>query len=284
MTCDIAVIILTLNEAPNLPHALGSVSGWAREIIVVDSNSTDDTVDIATRAGCRVVLHEFEDYAKQRNFALEGIPINASWVFFMDADEWLTEELKSEISGIVASQRSENGFFVKWRMMWMGTWVRRGYYPTWILRMFRRGAGRCENRAVNEHMVVDGPIGYLENDFVHQDRKGLDHWIRKHVDYATREAAELLRLDEVGRRGELELKFWGSQAQRKRWLRYRVWNRLPPLVRPFLYFAYRVILRGGILDGPRAFTYHVLHAFWFHFLVDTKYLERKLAKKSGDEP
>ena len=189
MKSTVAVVILTLNEEQNLPQALDSVVGWADEVFVLDSFSTDRTIEIAQQHGCKMFQNRFEDYGKQRNHAISNLPIESEWIFFLDADEWVTDELKQEITERVATAPEENGFFLKRRLIWMGKWIRRGYYPTWILRLFRRTKGRCEERAVNEHLIVDGKVGYLKNDFVHEDHNGIDDWIAKHNRYATREAA-----------------------------------------------------------------------------------------------
>ena len=281
--CNVAVVILTLDEERNLPHALESVRDWADEIFVLDSFSTDRTLEIAREAGCVVVQNAFVDYAKQRNFAIEQLPIRAEWVFFLDADEWLTDELKFEISQVVSRRPTENGFYVKRRMIWMGRWMRRGYYPTWILRMFRRERGRCEDRAVNEHLIVEGRTGYLTNDFVHEDHKGLGDWIDKHNRYATREAVELLAQDVSLKQEEIAARFTGTQAERKRWLRYRIWGRLPPLLRPLFYFIYRYVLTGAFLEGRAAFVFHFLHALWYPLLIDAKYLEMRRAARKASE-
>jgi glycosyltransferase involved in cell wall biosynthesis len=271
----LAVVILTFNEEKNLWYAIDSVNGWADDIFVLDSHSTDRTVEIARQYGCHIAQNRFENYAKQRNYALEHLPIRSEWVFFLDADEWLPDALKQEISALIASCPRENGFYIKWRLIWMGRWIRRGYYPSWILRLFRYGKGRCEDRAINEHLIVDGPTGRLRNDFIHEDRKGVTDWIAKHNRYATREAQELLNTRATPAYREIDARLFGTQAQRKRWLRYEVWNRLPSLIRPFFYFFYRYILAGGFLDGRDAFTYHFLQALWFPMLVDIKYLELK---------
>lgn len=166
----------------------------------------------------------------------------------------------------------------------MGRWIRRGYYPTWILRLFRYGTGRCEDRQVNEHLMVEGKVGYLRNDFVHEDRRGLTHWLTKHIAYARREAEELLRVERGETQREIPARFWGTQAERKRWIRQRVWNRLPPLVRPWLYYVYRLVLRGGFLDGWQAIAYHTLHALWFPFLIDLFYLEARRGPETSAPP
>ena len=283
LPADVAVIILTFNEEPNLGQALRSVQGWARQVFVLDSFSTDNTCAIARAAGCAVAQHRFVDYAQQRNYAIEQLPVTAEWIYFMDADEWLTEELKTEIALLIASHPEENGFYLKWRFIWMGKWIRRGYYPNWILRLFRRGKGRCEERGVNEHLIVEGRLGYLRNDFIHQDQKPIGDWIIKHERYAEREAMELRKRDENTGQQEIDARFWGSQAERKRWIRYKVWNRMPPLLRPWLFFTYRYVLCGGFLDGREAFVFHFLQALWFMTLVDAKYLEAKQQATQGDK-
>src|SRR4051812_27179360 len=107
-TCDVAVIILTYNEAPNIEQALASVCGWAREVVILDSFSTDETLEIARSFPVTIVQHRFEDFAKQRNYALADIPVAAEWIFFLDADEWLPDAVKREVAEVVASKPAEN--------------------------------------------------------------------------------------------------------------------------------------------------------------------------------
>lgn len=274
----IAVVILTFNEELNIAHALDSVVGWANEILILDSFSTDGTLEIARRYKCYVAQHKFENYAKQRNYALDHLPMHSEWVLFLDADEWLPSKIKLEISERLASAPVENGFALNRRLIWMGRWIRRGYYPSWILRLFRRGHGRCEDRAVNEHIVVEGQTGEMCGDFIHEDRKGVADWIAKHNRYASREAVEHLNASSAPNSHGMDARLFGTQAERKRWLRHEVWNRLPPLVRPFIYFFYRYVLALGFLDGKEAFIYHFLHALWYPMLIDVKYLELKRMK------
>lgn len=276
----LAVVILTYNEEANIAQALDSVAGWANEIFVLDSLSTDRTLEIARQYSCHITQNKFENYAKQRNYALDHLPIHSEWVLFLDADEWLPDVLKQEISALIATSPVENGFYIKWRLIWMGRWIRRGYYPTWILRLLRYGKGRCEDRTVNEHLIVEGKTGQLRNDFMHEDRKGVTDWIVKHNGYATREAQELFNTRVTPDYREIDARLFGTQAQRKRWLRYKVWNRLPPLIRPLFYFFYRYVLAGGFLDGKAAFVYHFLQGLWYPMLIDVKYLEMKMSRSS----
>ena len=179
-SATLAIIILTHNEETNILQALDSVIGWANEVFVLDSFSTDRTLEIARQYGCQITQNKFENFSKQRNCALDDLRIRSEWVLFLDADEWLPGQLKQEISTLIAMSPAENGFYVKRRLIWMGRWIRRGYYPCWILRLFRYGHARCEDRTVNEHLIVNGTTGYLRNDFMHEDRKGVTAWITKH--------------------------------------------------------------------------------------------------------
>ncbi|MBA2262321.1 MAG: glycosyltransferase family 2 protein [Solirubrobacterales bacterium] len=278
-TSRLAVVILTLDEEPNIRQCLESVLGWADEVFVLDSGSRDATVEIARASGAVTAQNPFVNYSRQRNHAINELPIRCEWILFLDADEWMPGPLKQEISALLESSPVEDGFYIKWRMIWMGRWIRRGYYPTWILRLFRHGKAHCEDRAVNEHLIVEGSTGHLRHDFMHEDRKGVFAWIAKHNEYATREASELLAGAQAADYREIDATLTGTQAQRKRWVRYRIWNRLPPLLRPFLYFFYRYVIKGGFVDGREGFIFHFLHALWYPLLIDVKYIELKMRNR-----
>jgi glycosyltransferase involved in cell wall biosynthesis len=279
----LAVIIMTYNEEENISQALSSVSGWANEIFILDSFSEDKTLEIAKHFDCHIVQNKFVDFSRQRNFALDNFEIKSEWILFLDADEWVLEDLKNEISECIASNPIENGYYLNRRFIWMGKWVKRGYYPIWTLRLFRYKFARCEDRAVNEHLIVQGATGYLKNDYMHEDQKSIGDWIIKHVDRARREAIELFNTRTLKGYQEIEVSLLGTQEQSKRWLRYRVWNKLPPLIRPFFYFIYRYVFLGGFLDGRNVFTYHFLQALWFPMLIDIFYLEMLFRAKIGQQ-
>lgn len=277
---DVAVIILSYNEEQNIEYALASVCGWAREIYVVDSFSKDRTCKIAAAFGGSVYQKTFEDYSRQRNWALEKLPIQSEWVLFLDADEWIPDDLRQEITELLRRVPSDDGFFICRRFYWMGKWIRRGYYPTRLLRLFRRGRGRCEVRGINEHIVVDGKVGHLRNDFIHEDHKSISEWIIKHNKYADCEAREL---SSSNVNTYMPAKFFGTRVERTRWIRERVYKRLPPLIRPLFYFAYRYIFNCGFLDGKEAFIYHFLQGLWYIMLIDIKYLELRQAKPPNSD-
>jgi glycosyltransferase involved in cell wall biosynthesis len=274
----LAVVILTLNEEVNLPFALDSVVSWAPMVIVFDSGSTDRTTTIARERGCTVITHPFRDYGSQRNAAIDAARDVAEWILFLDADEWVSPDLAKEIAACIARRPAENGFYVKRRLIWMRHWIRRGgYYPIWILRLARTDDTRCEARSVNEHLLVNGKTGRLEFDLVHEDRKGVADWTLKHMRYAEGEAANMFGTADAG---QLRPRFFGSQAERIRWLRTHVFNRSTPVVRAVLYFIYRYVLRGGFLDGRPGFVFHALHGFWYFLYADVRYLEIRDARNA----
>ncbi len=158
----------------------------------------------------------------------------------------------------------------------MGRWLKHGgLYPTWVMRLFKRNAGRFGRHGASEHMMLDGRADYLQNPFEHCDSKPLSVWIQKHNRYADLEAEEYLREKLTARQeGEsISASATGSQAQRKHWVKVKVWNRLPLLIRPFLFFFRNYFIKGGFLDGREGFIYHVLWSFWVRFLVNVKILE-----------
>ncbi len=275
---DVCVVILTFNEEKNIAQAIESVRGWANEIFVLDSFSDDKTVEIAETLGATVFKRKFDGYGRQRNHAISALPIESEWMLFLDADEWVSSELREEISRVLASDPTENGFYCKRRLIWLGQWIKRGYYPVWILRLFRRKFSRVEERQINEHVIVEGKTGELEFDLMHEDHNDVARWIAKHDRYAAAEAELLLSGEDDN---ALPPRMLGSQTERKRWVRERVWKRLPPLVRPWLYFGYRTILQGGVLDGKEALAFHTLQGLWMQTLIDVKYLEMK---RSGKKP
>jgi glycosyltransferase involved in cell wall biosynthesis len=275
----ISLIILTYNEELNLEKCLKSVDGLVSEIIIIDSGSTDKTKEIAEKYSAKFVVHEFKNQADQFNWTLDNVEISGDWVMRLDADEELLPELKKEIEEKLPKLSNEiNGVVLRRRVYFMGRWIRHGgYYPTCLMRIFRKGTGMSENREMDEHLVLkSGEEVVFENDFIDDNKKDLTFWIAKHNGYASREARATLQKH----KDSLEGSFSGSQAEKKRWLKEKIYNNFPLFVRPFFYYIYRYIFRLGFLDGKEGFIFHFLQAFWYRFLVDAKILELK-RKKNG---
>jgi glycosyltransferase involved in cell wall biosynthesis len=276
---NLTAIILTRNEALHLPRALASLQGVATRIVVVDSGSEDATAQIAKAAGAQMLTHPWTNYAQQFNWALDQLDATTEWVLRLDADEWLTPQLAAEIR---AGLPDVAGVYVGRSMWFQGAPVRHGgVFPIRVLRLFRHSWGRCEARWMDEHIVVQGPVAHLRGQIIDDNRKPLDWWIAKHNAYASREVADILTQSSDPARSIARL-HKGRQAEIKRWIKERIYARLPLGVRAWGYFGYRYILRLGFLDAPQARAFHVLQGFWYRYLVDAKLAEvRATMRREG---
>ncbi len=280
---DLTVLILTYNEEKHIRRCLASLLPVAKRIVLIDSYSTDKTVDIAREMGAEVLRNRWPgNHAIQFQWGLEHADIATEWVMKLDADEYILPELAREITTHLPSLSQETtGIFVKRRVFFMGKWIKYGgYYPTWLLRIWRHGKGVMEQRWMDEHIkLVEGRAIRFEHDFVDENLHGLTAWTDKHNHYATREAADILNILYGFRNYEsVEPKLLGSQAQRKRWLKIR-YAAMPLFVRPLLYFTWRYLVRGGFLDGGPGLVWHTLQGGWYRFLVDAKIYE--IYRKTG---
>ena len=248
---NVDVLIVTLNEQLNLPHALESVRDWTNRVFVVDSGSTDRTCAIAASHGAHVEYHAWEGYAAQKNWALSQLPWESDWILILDADECAELDLRDAVQRITArpvDQVPEAAFFVNRYFLFLGKRLRHcGYYPSWNVRLMKRGRARCEDRQVHERMVVDGPVGYLDGHLAHWDRRGVGRWMDKHNQYARLEALEIHRAQRDGASGHVTPRLFGDWEQRRRWIKQRLYPRLP--MRWLLRFGYMYIWRLGFLDG-----------------------------------
>jgi len=278
----LTVIILTCNEARHIARAIASVLDLADRIVVVDSGSTDATVQIATDLGAEVLHNGWVNHAAQFNWALDQIAAQRGWVLRLDADEVVTSALASEI---VAGLPDVDGCYVGRGIKFMGQMVRHGgVFPVPTLRLFQNGRGRCEGRWMDEHIVVDGPTTYLRGQIIDDNRNPLDRWIAKHNGYASFEVVDVLNREYGFRPVARVLPGRGGVAA-KRWIKLHLYGRLPPGLRAGGYFLYRYVLRGGFRDGPQARAFHVLQGFWYRYLVDAKLAEvRRHMTTTGAAP
>lgn len=268
---SISVVVLTFNEEANLVGCLSGVAGWAREIFVVNSGSTDHTREIAARFAARVFDHPFETHAKQWDWALRSLPIDSDWILALDADQHVTAGLAAEIRSL-DNDALENvvGVFLRRRQVFRNKWIRHGgYYPKYLLKMFRRGSVRTDpGDLVDHHFYVTGKTLQSRCDLIEDNKNEEDiaFWIDKHNRYARLMALEQIQRTKNGRLA-MEPSLFGNPDERAACFKW-LWARLPLYVRPFLYFTYRYLIRLGFLDGKEGAVFHFLHAFWFRLLVD----------------
>jgi glycosyltransferase involved in cell wall biosynthesis len=268
----VTVIVIAQNEEPNIEHCLQSVVGWAEQVFVVDAFSTDRTPELAHACGAKVVQHEFVDWASQRNWALENLPLRSEWVFFLDADEQVTDEFKKALENTLSNVSDKvAGIYVRFNLYFLDRRLAHAYEAPPVMRIVRRGRARWIGEGAREYCLVQGRIVTLKEPLIHWDRKGLHSWIEKQNRNATREARVILN-------GQQTRNIPGEQALHierpvRTWIRTHLYTRLPGWLRPFLHFAYRYFLRGGFLDGYPGFVYCFLHAFWLPLLIDAKVYE-----------
>jgi glycosyltransferase involved in cell wall biosynthesis len=256
----ISVIVPTRNEERNLRWTLSPVVNWADQIFVFDSFSDDRTLEIAREFGIEVVQRQFDDFATHKNWALDNLPIGNQWILFLDADERLTPELREEIGRVVDKEDGPNGYYVARRNYFMGHRIRHaGMYPDWQLRLLRHGKGRYEDRIVHEHVLVDGPAGYLKNPLEHNDFKGIERWLDRHNRYTSMEAIEVRRVLRGDRSSRITGSLWVRGPERTRVLKEFAYRFLP--CRAFFVFIWMYLIRGGVLDGRIGLRYCLLRAF-----------------------
>ncbi len=264
----VSVLIPTYNEEKNIGPCLESVK-WADQVVVVDSQSTDRTAEIAERNGAQVVSFQWDKrFPKKKNWALEHVKWKNEWVLILDADERITPELAEEI-GKVVRDACHDGYYINRRFMFMGQWIRHcGYYPSWNMRLFKHRLGRYEkvevgdagsgDNEVHEHVVLKGTSGYLKNDMLHYAYPDIHTWIEKHNRYSSWEAAI-----EVQGHKQDGFELVGMQLKRRR---LRVWSRHLPF-RPTLRFFYSYILQGGFWDGMVGWRFCRLLAMYERMIV-----------------
>jgi glycosyltransferase involved in cell wall biosynthesis len=272
----LAVLILTANEEKNIGKCVRSLLPLTNRIFVVDSGSTDGTVALCRELGVTVAERAWTTYADQFNWGLDHFDFGTDWVMRMDADEELMPELVDALRAFLASPDPEvTGVYIRRRVYFMGRWIRHGsYYPTWLLRVFRTGVGRCEALWMDEHIVLSrGRSIEIAADIIDKNNKDLTFWTDKHNKYASREVRDIVERRRDAGDGVLESGLGQGQASRRRWLKDNVYSRLPLFVRPFLYFFYRYFVRLGFLDGREGLIFHFLQGFWYRFLVDAKLYE-----------
>jgi glycosyltransferase involved in cell wall biosynthesis len=264
-TLPVSVIIAARNEAKNLPRCLQALKNVA-EVYVIDSQSTDETVEVARAHGAQVVQFHYQGgWPKKRQWAMNTLPIAHDWILLLDADEVLTPELAEEIRLAIQNPANCNpvidGYFIQLRTWFLGQALCHGDVGLWKLSLFRRGKGRYECRLkdqnasmadmeVHEHVVVEGTTAKLKNPIIHHNVESLSRYIQKHDEYSNWEARVLLQGEKNS--GELPPALFGTQAQSRRWLKKKLYA-VPGS--PVLLFLYRYFLRLGFLDGTPGLIY-----------------------------
>jgi glycosyltransferase involved in cell wall biosynthesis len=278
----VSAVVLTHNEAANIERCLESVAGWCQDVHVVDSGSTDRTIEIARAYSSVIHFHPFVNHAQQWAWVLRNVPLSSDWLLLLDADHMVTNRLKEEICRLLAAPGDlVDGYYSRHRFLFRGQRIRG--LKVWRIRLVRhRNVRVAEDDLVDLRFIIDGRAGYLSGEVVEHNRNedNIDFWIDKHQKYATRMALEEILHRERYIDRSLRPRLFGNPDQRTTWLK-NFWDRLPLFSRPFILFAYRYVCRMGFLDGVNGLLYHFLQAFWFRLLVDMKVADFRQQIRTG---
>ena len=266
---NISVLILTCNEAINLPDCLSSVA-FSDDVVVLDSGSTDATVSLAEAAGATVLHREFDNYAAQRNFGLAH-NFKHDWILMLDADERIPGDFVEQFRTVTAQEHNPVTLYrMRRKDMFMGRWLKRSSgYPTWFGRLFRKGAVHVE-REINEEYYTDGEIGLLDGHLIHYPfNKGIEYWFERHNRYSSMEASKLLneRMEQVE---------WSNFLSKDPMLQRKAFKafayRMP--FRPLLTFCFLYFVKLGFLDGKAGFHFSLMRSF-YEYMISLKMRELK---------
>lgn len=277
---DLTVIILTLNEEIHIKRCLDRILPIAKKVYIVDSPSTDNTTQIAKECGAEVVVNKWPgNHAKQLNWALDNLDIDTEWILRLDADEYLTDELIEELNQKLPQLEEDiSAIILPLKRMFMGRHIKYGTSDVSMIRIFRKGKVRCEERLMDEHMtLLIGKTTTFKGAFVDDNINSISFFTEKHNGYATKEAIVALS-NEYGYSNSDDCLSDTIKAKRAQKDKY---YSMPLFLRAFIYFCLRYFIRGGFLDGKEGFLWHFLQGWWYRTLVDAKIFEIK--KRCGND-
>jgi glycosyltransferase involved in cell wall biosynthesis len=281
-------IILTYNEEFHLPRLLQSISSLDAPIFILDSGSTDKTIAIGEQYGATFLNHAFENHPKQWDFALKNFAISTPWVICLDADQMVTPELKTRLNNFKDEEHTGiDGIYFNRKNFFKGKWIKHGgYYPFYLLKMFRYGIGYSDtNENMDHRFIVPGKTEVWKDGIILEENlkeNNIRFWIDKHNRYSDLVAQEEVERMKQARTQTIQPNFWGSPDERTAW-RKQLWWRLPRYMRPGLYFTQRIIFQLGFLDGRTGIIFHFLQGFWFRLIVDIKIDEILKQQKDSSE-
>jgi glycosyltransferase involved in cell wall biosynthesis len=276
----VSVIVLTFNEEVNIRACLESVKDLTAEIFIVDSFSTDRTLDIAREYTDKIYQNAWVHGAAQRQWAIKSLPVKYRWIFFLDADEQMTEALKAEIAEVIQKENenpTHGGYYVPRKFIFLRKHIRWGICKCGLkeLRLCYIDTLEIKERAGFEIYKSNKKVNSLRQLLIHEDHKPLSAWIDRHNRYSSSEAEYLWNIK--NKDNDLFNDINSVTTDRyllwKETIREKIWHKLPIGFRPFLLFNYFYIFKLGFLDGRVGFIYHFLHAFWYQLLIDAKLLE-----------
>jgi len=281
-------IIISYNEEIHLPRLLDSISQLNASIFLLDSGSSDKTIEIAERNGCIIKTNQFINHPKQWDYALKCFDITTPWVICLDADQMVTPQLLKLLQAFKPEDYKDvNGIYFNRKNFFKGKWLQHGgYFPVYLLKMFKYGIGYSDlNENMDHRFIVPGKTIIWKNGFIEEENlkeNEISFWINKHNKYSDQVAEEEWERLQQLRTQTFKPNLLGSPDEKKAFLK-RIWWKMPLYIRPFIYFVHRYFFQLGILDGKTGFVFHFLQAFWFRLLVDIKIDEIKKKQTVGNK-
>lgn len=268
---SITAIILSKNEESNIGNCINSIKDLCERIVVVDSGSTDKTIEISKQLGAEVLCHEFEYYAKQWNWGMENAKSTSEWLLRIDADEQFTKELNDEIKRSIQNcPKNVNGFVLSEWYYFLGKRLRYCSGNKRKLMLFRNGFGYIEDRKRDAHTLLkEGKSLNIKARFLHYDFKSIDNFIKKYNWYATREMQDYVSYI----RGKNENNVPDKVLQNIRKKKFGIYYKAPMFWRAHWLFLYKYLFKGGFLDGKEGLMFTFFECYWYRFLVDSKIYE-----------
>jgi len=269
----IVIVFLTFNSKKIIRNSIKSAKKLTDEIIIVDSFSTDKTVQICKKLGCKIFQRKFKNYSNQRNWIINKINNNYKWQLHLDADEIMDRKLLNSIKKIIDKDENEKCFLIKKKYFFLNRPLKYPGLNKWHLRLFKSHTTRCEKRAYDQHFVSKYKTkNILTGNLLDQDRLNFSRWKEKHLNWAIMEASE-----SYNKKNKKKLFNKDDPRYKIRKLK-NFYYQLPILLRPFLYFFYRYFYKQGFKDGKIGFLFSFYHAFWFRFQVDINIIKLTLRK------
>lgn len=270
---DVTILIMTQNEEENVEFAIKSVINNFEQVIVVDSFSTDRTTEICKKySKLEIYNNKFISFSEQRNWILNNCKIRNEIVFFLDADEYVNWEFIQELRNIIESNIPFDSIYLTPKYIFFETHLKYAYGHPKIRRIFKNSKLVFTGEGAREYANKEGISLIMKTPFIHYDRKPISSWIDKHNKNSDREVASYFRNNPI------ENSVIPIALKIKMWIRNSIWNRLPLLLRPSLYFVYRYFIQLGFLDMRPGYIYCYLHAYWYQSIIDIKILEAKSKK------
>lgn len=270
-----SIIILTFNEEIHIERCIRNASLVSNDIFVIDSYSTDRTVEIAKKYTKNIYYAKFDSFSSKLNWAIANLPISSKWTIRLDADEIFCQNFIENVNSLVEMQQPRvTGIYVRRQLWFLNKWMRHGaMYPVYSLRIWRTGLAICENRLLDEHMILKEGVSILSSlDIIDDPKISINLWIQKHNKYSDAEVISLVHCSNSSNEIKQSL-FGGKQNETSRYFKNKVYYKMPLFIRAILYFLYRYFFKLGFLDGKEGFIWHILHGFWYRLLIDVKIYE-----------